>query len=67
LLYSLPMKDEIIFIVYLRWGHVARSCLSALFDLFELYNNWLCTSSDVDARCNYPLTKKMSGLAFGWS
>jgi hypothetical protein len=32
LLYSLPMKDGIIFIVYLRWGHVASSCLSALFD-----------------------------------
>jgi hypothetical protein len=25
-------EDRIIFIVYLRWGHVVRSCLSALFD-----------------------------------
>jgi hypothetical protein len=32
LLYSLPIKDEIFFIVYLRWGHVARSCLSVVFD-----------------------------------
>jgi hypothetical protein len=27
---------------------------------FELCNNWLCTSSDVEAKFNYPILKKIS-------
>jgi hypothetical protein len=53
------MKDGIFFIVYLRWGRVARKCLSALFDFcLNSVNSWLCTSSDVEADFNYLLLKK---------
>jgi hypothetical protein len=48
------------FFVYLSRGLVARYCLFYPFvdGSFELCNNWLCTSSDVEAGLNYPISKK---------
>jgi hypothetical protein len=62
------MEDGTIFIVYLSRGHAARCCLFYPFVdcSFQLCNNWLCTSSDVEAGFNYPLSKKSHGGDY-WS
>jgi hypothetical protein len=55
------MENETFFIVYLSRGHVALvACFFTTFVecSFQLCNNWLCTSSDVEAGFNYPLYKK---------
>jgi hypothetical protein len=60
LLYRLPLEVGTIFIVYLSREHVARCYLFYPFVdcSFELCNNWLCTSLDVEAGFNYPLSEK---------
>jgi hypothetical protein len=51
-----------IFIGYLRWGHVARSYVSALFDPYlnsVIIGRVHTSSEDVEAGFNYPLLKKV--------
>jgi hypothetical protein len=54
------MEDGTIFFVYLSRELVAVAAYFYPFvdGSFELCNNWLCTSSDVEARFNYPIYKK---------
>jgi hypothetical protein len=66
LLYRLLIEDGTIFIVYLSRGFVARCCFFYPFvdGSFELCNNWLCTSPDVEAGFNYPISKKSMYVKF---
>jgi hypothetical protein len=55
------MEDGTFFIIYLSREHVpTAACFFTTFvdRSFQLCNNWLCTSLDVEAGFNYLLSKK---------